>query len=398
MLSPFCVATCLSLAAGPAHGDQPKPNTLTPKEVAEGWLLLFDGETTFGWSPRQVVDKKYWEFTAKDGALVLEGKMGGYAEIGCTSPFRHFELVGEYKVKGEVQPPWAGLGIDLVHTEPSVGNHFPVTLPETAEWRPFTVRLAPDAQSATVGGKVVHQWKAPTGADKGRFVPVKLLSSRIRFFAPERGDVRLELRNLKLRPLALAPLFNGKDLSGWKVFQGEPKRKASKFEVTKEGELSVKNGPGDLQTEKQFDNFVLQIDCKTNGKGLNSGVFFRCVPGQYQNGYEAQIHNGYKDNDRTKPVDFGTGAIYRRVPARKVVSNDQEWFTLTVVANGPHIATWVNGYQTVDWTDERKPAQNPRQGLRTARGHLSLQGHDPRTDLLFRNLRLAELPAEKKEN
>jgi hypothetical protein len=171
---------------------------------------------------------------------------------------------------------------------------------------------------------------------------------------------------------------------------------ATKFEVTPAGELSARNGPGDLQTAGQYDNFVLQLECKTNGKGLNSGVFFRCIPDQYQNGYEAQVHNGYKD-DRTKPVDFGTGAIYRRVPARKVVADDGAWFTMTVVADGPHFATWVNGYQTVDWTDDRKPSDNPRQGLRLAKGHISIQGHDPTTDLLFRNIRLVELPAMKRE-
>jgi hypothetical protein len=32
-----------------ARADEPKPNTLTPKEIADGWILLFDGETTFGW-------------------------------------------------------------------------------------------------------------------------------------------------------------------------------------------------------------------------------------------------------------------------------------------------------------------------------------------------------------
>ena len=125
------------------------------------------------------------------------------------------------------------------------------------------------------------------------------------------------------------------------------------------------------------------------GKGLNSGIFFRCIPGQYQNGYEAQIQNAFKDDDRTKPLDFGTGAIYRRVAARKVVSNDNEWFTMTVVANGKHIATWVNGYQTVDWTDDRRPNDNPRKGYRAAKGPLSIQGHDPTTDLLFRNIRIA---------
>jgi hypothetical protein len=267
-------------------------------------------------------------------------------------------------------------------------------LPRTDQWQPFTVRLAQDARTASVGGKVVHHWKAPTGPDRDRFVPVRLLSSRLGFLVPERGNVRLELRNLKLRPLDLRPLFNGKDLSGWKMFGGDRKRSASKVELTPAGELHLTNGPGDLQTEEQFDNFVLQLQCKTNGKWLNSGVFFRCVPGQYQNGYEAQIHNGYRE-DRTHPVDFGTGAIYRRVPARKVVSNDGEWFTMTVAADGPHVATWVNGYQTVDWLDTRKPADNPRQGLRTAPGHLSLQGHDPTTDLLFRNLRIAQLSAGK---
>jgi len=45
------LATLLLLAAvlPAAAGDKPKPNTLTPKEIADGWILLFDGETTFGW-------------------------------------------------------------------------------------------------------------------------------------------------------------------------------------------------------------------------------------------------------------------------------------------------------------------------------------------------------------
>ena len=35
-------------------------------------------------------------------------------------------------------------------------------------------------------------------------------------------------------------------------------------------------------------------------------------------------------------VDYGTGAIYRRVQARKEVAKDGEWFTLTVLAHGRH--------------------------------------------------------------
>src|SRR2546423_14647417 len=41
----------LVLLAVPAFADEKaKPNTLTPKELADGWILLFDGETTFGWT------------------------------------------------------------------------------------------------------------------------------------------------------------------------------------------------------------------------------------------------------------------------------------------------------------------------------------------------------------
>ncbi|MDB5337996.1 MAG: hypothetical protein JWN70_3615, partial [Planctomycetaceae bacterium] len=40
----------------------------------------------------------------------------------------------------------------------------------------------------------------------------------------------------------------------------------------------------------------------------------------------------------------------------------------------------------------RKPDLNPRNGLRIQAGHFSLQGHDPTTNLDFRNFRLTEYP------
>jgi hypothetical protein len=191
-------------------------------------------------------------------------------------------------------------------------------------------------------------------------------------------------------PDGLKPIFNGKDLTGWSVFKDE-KRMLSTAEVTKDGELHLTNGPGDLQTTAKYADFVLQLECKTNGEGLNSGVFFRCIEGQYQNGYEMQINNAMTDNDPAKPKDAGTGAIYRRVAARKVVAKDKEWMHLTLVAKGATFATWVDGYPVVVWTDDRPKDENPRKGLRLDAGHLSLQGHDKTTDLLFRNIRIAEI-------
>ena len=215
----------------------------------------------------------------------------------------------------------------------------------------------------------------------------------IRFEVP--ADSTLTLQSIKLKPTNAKPLFNGKDLTGWKVFPGEKYK--SNYSVTKEGWLNVKNGPGDLQTTSTYDNFLLQLECFSNGKALNSGVFFRCLPDEYQNGYEAQIHNGFKDNDRSKPSDFGTGAIYRRIPARKVVSNDHEWFTMdSARLRQSHLdlGEWLpNGR-----LDRRtaRPTIIRVKGRRPAAGHLSIQGHDPTTDLNFRNIRLAELEERQK--
>jgi hypothetical protein len=216
------------------------------------------------------------------------------------------------------------------------------------------------------------------------------------------------VRSVKLEPTDMKSLFNGKDLTGWKVHPG----RKSKFTVT-DGTIHVKNGPGDLQSKGQWADFVLQVECISHGKHLNSGVFFRCLPDQYQQGYEAQVHNGFtekpmktytlteydpkthketgKKRVKSTTMDYGTGAIYRRQPARFGVSKDGEWFTMTVAAQGRHIATWVNGVQVTDWTDNRPADKNPRKGYRAAKGGISFQGHDPTTDLSFRNIRIQDL-------
>src|SRR5215472_11306455 len=48
-MSKNCAALLILAFTAAVHADEPKPNMLTPKEIADGWILLFDGETTFGW-------------------------------------------------------------------------------------------------------------------------------------------------------------------------------------------------------------------------------------------------------------------------------------------------------------------------------------------------------------
>jgi hypothetical protein len=124
----------------------------------------------------------------------------------------------------------------------------------------------------------------------------------------------------------------------------------------------------------------------------NSGVFIRGDHRGFWTGYEDQIRNEYKGGDRTQAVDFGTGGIYNRQPARKVVSNDNEYFADTFVARGRHLAVWINGYPVSDFEDERPEGTNARQQARLQEGTVSLQAHDPTTNLDFKNLRVATLP------
>jgi hypothetical protein len=357
----------LHLASAPLIADPPKPNTLTPQELADGWILLFDGETTFGW-------KSHDELRVNDEGLILSGK-GNAVAFTTTSFGSDFELRYDRFVDNKEQ---YGESISFRGLEPISG--FGMGLPKKREWQSIAVRSRFDPTH--------KRFLFESGESKGERSVNQAPSVAIQF---DITDGSLILRNIKLKPLNLQPLFNGKDLAGWNRFTADEKRAKSRFTVTPEGWLNVKDGPGDLQTEKHFADFIFQGDCVSHGKHLNSGIFFRSLPGQYQQGYEMQIRNEWRDNDRTKPVDFGTGAIYRRQAARKVVSTDGEWFTMTLIAHGRHMATWINGFQVVDWTDPRPENDNARNGAKIGPGTLSIQGHDPTTDLSFRNLRAAEL-------
>src|SRR5687768_11997159 len=82
------ITLLFAVIAFPAFAEEKaKPNTLTPKQISEGWILLFDGETTFGW-------RTQGEVTAKNGNLVLKG---GDQEASVTIPvaLESFELLLE---------------------------------------------------------------------------------------------------------------------------------------------------------------------------------------------------------------------------------------------------------------------------------------------------------------
>ncbi len=353
---------------------QARPDTLTPQEIAAGWLLLFDrndstpgGDHTFGW-------KVQGEAGGINGVLMLGGTRK--TTMQTTTGFGQFEAQLEFQCE-ESRP---GSRLPRLYWQ---GEDAWVHLPLTEHIAVLRINTEKEVCELSLNAGETKTLKIDGRPQRGAVAPAP-----IAFHVPV--DTRLFLRSLKLRPLGLRSIFNGRDLAGWKEIHTA--RTQSKFTVTPQGWLNIHNGPGDLQTQEQWDDFVLQLDVLSNGDHLNSGVFFRCIPGAFWSGYEAQIRNEWKGNDRTQPIDYGTGGIYNRQPARKVVSSDREWFTMTVAAQGKHLAVWVNGYQTADFTDLRPANDNARKGCKTGKGAISLQGHDRTTDLSFRNIRIAPLP------
>ena len=341
---------------------------LNPQQVSTGWLSLFDGESFYGW-------RNHDGWTANEGVILAEDDCDSILRTGVQ--FDDFELRFEFQATGNNESRL------LIRTSPDPVENDALRIPLNAiepvkeKWHKMKV---------VADGQVLEAWI--NGSLQKKVDSVDLGKGYIGF-EHRQGSVRI--RNIQLLPLQMKPIFNGKDLSGW----DDSKKLASKFEVV-EGRLEMKSGWGQLETDQLFGDFVFSIHARTNAKALNSGIFFRCIPDEVMNGYESQISNACKDNDRKQPVDCGTGGIFRRQNARLVNADDQSWFAKTIVADGATLFVWVNGSLVCDWTDRRKPHDNPRKGQRLKPGTIILQGHDPTTDVSFKKIEARELRPRRK--
>jgi hypothetical protein len=194
--------------------------------------------------------------------------------------------------------------------------------------------------------------------------------------------------DLKSASDGFVPLFNGKDLTGWKT---HPDDKACKWDVV-DGAITASGEAGHLFSERgDYEDFVFRIEAKINDKG-NSGQYFRAkFQKSFPTTYEAQINVTQRDAIKT-------GSLYpsfnRRLPQDKkekllikeAPHKVDEWFTQEITAIGNHIVIKVNGKTTVDFVDETKASM---------KGHFAIQHHDPTCKIMVRKAEVKELPKNK---
>jgi hypothetical protein len=188
------------------------------------------------------------------------------------------------------------------------------------------------------------------------------------------------------------PLFNGKDLGGWKQFAGKGKNwSASDGMIVCSGK-----GGGWLGTERDYDNFILRLDYKLSPGG-NSGVYIRAP----ETGHISRVGMEIQLLDDNHPsyakIDFYqyTGSIYHVVPpTRRAGKSAGQWNSLEIRAEGRRVVVVLNGIKIVDADLDhylRDPAiAREHTGLKRPGGRIGLQSHTDRVE--FRNLRIKILP------
>jgi hypothetical protein len=159
-------------------------------------------------------------------------------------------------------------------------------------------------------------------------------------------------------------LFNGKDLTGWKIHGTE------KWYV-EGGEIICESGPdkeyGYLATEEKFEDFELTLEFKQEADG-NSGVFFRSsIDGTKISGWQVEV----------APPGNDTGGIYESYGRGWLKQIDDEneghlkmgeWNVMKIKVQGDRVTTWLNGNQMVNLKDEKIGQAGP--------GVIALQIHD----------------------
>lgn len=232
-----------------------------------------------------------------------------------------------------------------------------------------------------------------------------------------------KVKNDNVAPEGFSPLFNGKDLDGWKGLahkdankrrdlEGDELVEAQKLadEIMNEhwsvvdGILTYSGEGQSLCTAKDYGDFEFYIDWKIP-PGADSGIYLRGTP-QIQiwdprdptmkKGQQPESVEDWIETYRTGR-NLGSGGLWnnKRASNRPLVMADKvpgEWNTFLIRMVGDKVTIWLNGKLVVDRTELENfwDREGDRDIPLPRADQIELQHHG--SDLYFKNLFIRELP------
>jgi len=148
------------------------------------------------------------------------------------------------------------------------------------------------------------------------------------------------------------PLFDGRTFDGW---EGNKESFRIQDGAIVAGTLKAKIPRNEfLCTTREFGDFELKAKFKLLGKGANAGIQLRTkrIPDHHEvSGYQADLGDGYwgalYDESRRNKILAKPDAK----EVEKVLRRD-DWNDYRILAEGKRIQLWINGLQTVDYTEK----------------------------------------------
>ena len=181
------------------------------------------------------------------------------------------------------------------------------------------------------------------------------------------------------------PLFNARDLTGWKMVG------SGRF-VVEDGALKTEGGMGLLwYTGEKFGNCTIRVVFKTTSPTSNSGLYIR-FPEEPGDPWYA-VHNGYEVQiDASGDEWHSTGSLYSLSPVTKMKQKPAgEWNTMDVKLDGQKTTVFLNGKKVNEFVGSqpvppRKRWSEPVRGPRSDSGYIGLQNHDAASTVFFREV------------
>lgn len=181
------------------------------------------------------------------------------------------------------------------------------------------------------------------------------------------------------------PLTDGQSFAGWTTSRENP----GTWKI--EDGAFVTRGPRShlfySGSNAPFRNFELKVEVMTD-PGSNGGIYFHTKyqeSGWPKAGFETQVNNTQSDWKKT-------GSVYDIASVGFVAAEDGKWWTQHIIVEGSTVTVKVDGQIVVQYKEPPGAQPGASFDRKLSQGTFALQGHDPKSVVRYRNIRVKRLP------